>query len=113
MVLTLDPVIHEAARLRILAILFRNRQASFTQLRDTLQLTSGNLASHAKRLVDARYVESGRVLAGVHFEVRFRITPLGSAAFHQYIEALRALVAPEVDLDAPAASTKTSPGTSA
>lgn len=90
----LDPVIHQAVRLRILSVLYRNRQASFTHLRDDLQLTAGNLASHAARLLEAGYVESGRVLAGVSFEVRYRITAKGSEAFKAYVGALQSLLEP-------------------
>lgn len=90
--MTLDPTIHQATRLRIMAALFRNRESSFTRLRDGLSLTDGNLGSHAAALEKAGYVESRRALAGLSFEVRYRITPAGSAAFVAYTEALRALL---------------------
>ena len=90
---SLDPVIHQPIRLRILAALYRNRQASFTNLRDGLGLTAGNLASHAARLIEAGYVESGRVLAGINFEVRYRITPQGNDAFRAYVDNLQSLLA--------------------
>lgn len=89
----LDPVIHQPTRLAILALLYRNRQASFTAVQKGLGLTPGNLASHAGKLEAAGYVTSGRVLAGLAFEVRYRITPAGNDAFRAYLEALRALVA--------------------
>ena len=75
-----------------MAALFRNREASFTHLRDGLALTDGNLGSHAAALEKAGYVASGRVLSGLSFEVRYRITPAGSTAFVAYTEALRALL---------------------
>ncbi|MGQ0536924.1 MAG: transcriptional regulator [Methanobacteriota archaeon] len=90
----LDPVIHQPVRLRIMTALHKNREASFTGLRDGLGLTDGNLASHVARLEAAGYVVSGRVLAGLHFEVRYRITPEGSEAFRRYLEALRRLLDP-------------------
>lgn len=90
--MTLDPTIHQATRLRIMAALFRNRESSFTRLRDGLALTDGNLGSHAAALEKAGYVESRRALAGLSFEVRYRITPAGSAAFVAYTQALRALL---------------------
>lgn len=89
----LDPAIHQEVRLRILAVLYRNRQASFTHLRDGLELTAGNLASHVGRLIEAGYLESGRVLTGVNFEVRYRITAKGDQAFRGYVEALKGLLA--------------------
>ena len=88
----LDPVIHQATRLRIMAALFRNREASFTQLRDGLGLTDGNLGSHSAALEKAGYLESRRALAGLSFEVRYRITAAGSAAFVAYTQELRALL---------------------
>lgn len=88
----LDPVIHQATRLRIMAALFRNRESSFTRLRDGLRLTDGNLGSHAAALEKAGYLESRRALSGLAFEVRYRITPQGSAAFVAYTESLRALL---------------------
>lgn len=84
----LDPVIHQATRLRIMAALQRNRETSFTRLRDGLGLTDGNLASHAAKLEEAGYLESRRALAGISFEVRYRITPRGAAAFQAYSAAL-------------------------
>ena len=89
----LDPVIHQATRLRIMAALHRNREASFTSLRDGLGLTDGNLASHAAKLEEAGYLHSRRALAGLSFEVRYRITPAGSDAFRAYVDALRNLLA--------------------
>lgn len=88
----LDPVIHQQTRLQILALLYRNRQASFTDLRDGLGLTPGNLASHAAKLEEAGYVRSGRVLVALNFEVTYRITEEGSEAFRAYLEALQQLV---------------------
>lgn len=75
-----------------MAALFRNREASFTSLRDGLALTDGNLGSHATALESAGYVSSRRALVGVSFEVRFRITAAGSQAFIAYTRELRALL---------------------
>jgi DNA-binding MarR family transcriptional regulator len=88
----LDPVIHQPTRLQILTLLYRNRRASFIDLRDGLRLTPGNLASHAARLEEAGYVQSGRVLVDLSFEVHYRITEQGSAAFRAYLDALRSFL---------------------
>lgn len=99
---TLDPVIHQATRLRIMAVLHRNRELSFTRLRDGLGLTDGNLGSHAASLEKAGYVEARRVLAGLSFEVRYRITPRGADAFQAYARDLLALLAEGDAPDPPA-----------
>ena len=86
----LDPVIHQATRLRIMALLFRNRVAAFTWVRDTLALTDGNLDTHTAKLEEAGYVRRGRALDIGGFQVRMKITPEGDAAFRAYLEGLRA-----------------------
>jgi DNA-binding MarR family transcriptional regulator len=88
----LDPVIHQPTRLRIVALLYRNRRASFTWVRDTLGLTDGNLGSHAAKLAEAAYIEEGRVLTTAGFQVWLRMTPRGDEAFGAYLEALKAYV---------------------
>jgi DNA-binding MarR family transcriptional regulator len=88
-----DPVIHQATRLRIVATLHRNREMGFVALRDALGLTEGNLGSHAARLVEAGYVEARRVLAGLSFELRYRLTAKGSAAFEAYLAELERFLA--------------------
>ena len=92
---TLDPIIHQATRLRIMALLFRNRVASFTWVRDSLGLTDGNLDAHAAKLEEAGYVMRGRALDIGGFEVRMKITPQGDAAFRAYLEGLRAYLGME------------------
>jgi DNA-binding MarR family transcriptional regulator len=88
----LDPVIHQAVRLRVMAALQRNREARFTALRDALELTDGNLASHAAVLEKAGYVEARRILTPTGFELRYRITPRGVDAFLGYVAELKALL---------------------
>jgi DNA-binding MarR family transcriptional regulator len=92
---SLDPVIHQATRLRIMTLLFRNRVAPFTWARDTLGLTDGNLDTHSKRLEEAGYIRRGRVLTTGGFQVRLRMTPEGDAAFRAYLQGLKAYLVPE------------------
>ncbi len=99
----LDATIHQRTRLAILSALHRNRQASFTDLRDGLELTGGNLTSHAKTLEEVGYVERFEALVGTRFETRYRITEEGSQAFEAYLEQLETLLEGEgVDEPAPA-----------
>ena len=97
----LDPVIHQPARLRIMAALQRNREARFTHLRDALGLTDGNLGSHAATLEKAGYLEARRALTPTGFELRYRITPQGAAAFLAYVQALQAVLAEAAPASAP------------
>ncbi|HEV2317084.1 MAG TPA: transcriptional regulator [Thermoplasmata archaeon] len=92
---SLDPIIHQLVRLRVMALLSRNRAASFVWVRDTLQLTDGNLGSHVARLVSAGYAESTRLLTRSGFQVWLRITPKGDQAYRAYLSGLRSYLAPE------------------
>lgn len=85
----LDPVIHQPTRLRLMTVLHRNRQCSFTDLRDGCGLTPGNLASHMAKLEETGYVRSGRVLVDLTFEVQYKLTDEGAAAFRAYLGALQ------------------------
>lgn len=89
----LDRTIHQRTRLRVLALLHRNRSARFTWVRKTLDLTAGNLGSHAGRLEEEGYVARDRVLTGDGFEVRLRITPEGAEAFRDYLASLEDVLA--------------------
>ena len=94
-------MIHQATRLRILAALYKNRESSFTDLRNGLDLTDGNLASHAEKLQQAGYIDARRALSGLSFEVRYKITPAGSTAFRAYVNELRGLLADAVASEDP------------
>jgi DNA-binding MarR family transcriptional regulator len=89
----LDTTIHQRTRLAILSALHRNREARFTDLQEALDLTAGNLTSHADTLEEAGYLESFEALAGTEFETRYRITDEGAAAFEAYLEDLERLLA--------------------
>ncbi|HVM46001.1 MAG TPA: transcriptional regulator [Candidatus Thermoplasmatota archaeon] len=99
----LDPTIHQPTRLQILAALYRNREMSFTDLRDGLGLTPGNLGAHVAKLEEAGLVRSGRVIVDLTFELHYRITDEGLDAFRAYLAQLRALLGPLPDEAAPAA----------
>lgn len=86
-----DPILHQPTRLEIVAYLYRNRNAPFTEVRDALKLTAGNLQSHGEKLRKAGYIEIQRVLVGI-FEVHWRITPKGDAAFEAYFQEMRRLL---------------------
>lgn len=92
---TLDKRIHEPVRLAIMVqLVAEGPQLRFTYLRDALQLTQGNLASHLRALEAAGFiiVEKRRALADAATYVR--ITDDGHAAFAAYLEALNAALEP-------------------
>jgi DNA-binding MarR family transcriptional regulator len=92
---TLDPLIHVPARLKIvvtLAALPDGGALSFTRLQDMIGLTPGNLGMHLKKLEEADYLTSERVIDGVASRTSVALTSQGRAALDTYKEALRGLL---------------------
>lgn len=92
----LDPIIHQATRLQVLAFLHRNGEASFGELLLVLGLTEGNLGAHADKLQEAGLIETFHALVGLRFEKRYRMTSRGRDAFREYRSALARLLGAEV-----------------
>jgi DNA-binding MarR family transcriptional regulator len=90
--LQLDRVIHEKGRLAIMSLLAATTRLGFTEMRDSLGMTDGNLTAHVRTLQEAGYVavtksfESGRPLT------TFTLTPAGRKAFAAYIDLLERIV---------------------
>lgn len=80
------------ARLQLMGLLHRHRDVSAREARRALGLTDGNLASHAAKLQEAGWLQARKALAPTGFEVRYRITPDGSAAFVAHVAELRRLL---------------------
>lgn len=77
-------IIHQPTRLTIMAMLAKHRDVGFAAMRDALELTDGNLQSHAKRLEDAGLIESRRALGATGVVVRYAITRAGDEALGAY-----------------------------
>jgi len=88
----LDRIIHEKGRLAIMSLLAATPQLSFTELRDTLSLTDGNLTAHIRTLHEAGYVAITKSFQGSRSLTTFALTPHGTKAFSQYIDILEQFV---------------------
>lgn len=91
----LDPVIHVQARLRIVTVLDTlspGDSLSFPRLQRVLDVTSGNLATHLKRLEESGYAKVEKVLEGRSPVTYVRLTDEGRHAFRVYKRNLRALL---------------------
>ena len=89
----LDDTIHQRARLGILALLAPAEDVDFRFLRDSLELTDGNLSSHLQVLSDAGYLVIQKHFVRKRPQTRVAITPEGRKAFDAELTLLRELVA--------------------
>lgn len=87
----LDPLLLDRNRLAIALFLLARGTTRFKALQDGLGLTSGNLASHLRRLEEAGYVKTARTLPDARARV-VRITPQELGALQTMIDRLRSAV---------------------
>ena len=92
-VFQLDRVIHEKGRLAIMSLLAASRQLSFIELRDSLQMTDGNLSVHIRTLQETGYVAVTKSFQARKPQTTCALTSAGRAAFAKYVDLLEAIVA--------------------
>jgi len=89
----LDRVMHEKARLGILASLAANSNGLlFNDLKQLCALTDGNLSRHLGVLTDAGLIETWKGSSGSRPQTLYRLTPDGSKRFSQYIRELENVI---------------------
>lgn len=88
----IDDVVHQRARLGILATLASVERVEFSHLRDTLNLTDGNLSRHIQVLDEVGFVKVTKTFAGKKPLTTLSITKTGRAAFEAEVAALREIV---------------------
>jgi DNA-binding transcriptional ArsR family regulator len=88
----LDRIIHEPARLRIVALLAGAKGADFLWLLRESGLTKGNLSSHLAKLEEAGYVAIDKTFRGKIPLTLVGLTPAGRRAFQAYKRTLNGLL---------------------
>ena len=90
--LQLDRVIHEKGRLAIMSLLAASPALSFTELRDTLGMTDGNLTTHLRILQEEGFVALSKSYANKRPLTTCSLTAAGKKAFTGYIDLLEQIV---------------------
>lgn len=79
-------------RLGVMSILMVNDRADFLFLKETLELTDGNLASHLIALEKAGYIEVNKTFVGKKPNTSYIASTEGKQAFREHIDALENLL---------------------
>ncbi len=79
-------------RLGIMSVLMVNESADFNTLKELLELTDGNLASHIKALEGLNYIETKKQFIGRKPNTNYEITALGRKIFQEHLDALANLI---------------------
>ena len=88
----LNRVIHEKGRLAIMSMLAASPELSFTELRDALEMTDGNLTTHIRALQEAGYVSVAKSYQNNRPLTTCSLTSPGREAFAEYINLLEQIV---------------------
>lgn len=88
----LDEGVHQRVRLGVLAVAVEGKRVDFAFLRDTLDLTAGNLSRHLQVLEKAGYLEVDKVFGGRRPRTWVRVTAAGGAAFDEEMALLESLL---------------------
>ena len=106
---SMEHVIHVKGRLAIVSILAATESLQFTELRDALRQTDGNLATHLRSLEQAGYVTTRKVGGESKTVTVVSLSKEGRTAFRRYVDALEHIVHRHRE---PSTETeRTSPGT--
>lgn len=79
-------------RLQIMSVLIANAFYDFSSLKDELNVTDGNLASHIKALEKEKYISVTKSFVDRKPHTRYKITDRGRTAFKKHLDALEAVV---------------------
>ena len=90
--LQLDRVIHETGRLAIMSALAGTAELSFTELRDTLDMTDGNLTTHIRILQEEGFISVAKSYQNNRSLTTCSLTKAGRKAFTGYIDLLEQIV---------------------
>lgn len=90
--LALDVILHQPLRTRIVAYLASRGEATFTELKQLLEVTDGNLEAHIKKLRQADYLITHKEKGKGRPQTFYRLTVSGKSAFKLYIKQLQDLL---------------------
>jgi len=88
----LDPMLHERGRLAIVSMLAAVESLTFTELRDGLEMTDGNLSVHLQKLEAQGYIGIDKQFVGRRPLTTCRLSKAGRKAFVHYLDQLEAIV---------------------
>jgi DNA-binding MarR family transcriptional regulator len=89
---SLDNLIHERARLSLISALAAHNSLSFSELKELLQMTDGNLSVQTRKLEAAGYISCEKSFVGRTPRTEFALTDSGRVALQRYVAHMEALI---------------------
>ena len=88
----LDRLIHERLRLGIISALAANESLTFSDLKNLMNTTDGNLSVHARKLEDAGYISVSKFFEGRLPKTEYKLTAAGRTALENYLSHMESLI---------------------
>lgn len=88
----LNKIFDSRIRLGIMSALLVNTDVNFNELKELIEVTDGNLASHLKTLEEADYVKVNKGFVGRKTNTTYTVTRTGEKAFKRHLEALEKMI---------------------
>ncbi len=79
-------------RLGLMSVLIANDEVDFNKMKELLDVTDGNLASHVSALEKVEYITVFKQFVGKKTQTTYKITELGRKAFAEHLDALEAII---------------------
>ena len=79
-------------RLGIMSVLMVNEWVDFTEMKNLVEITDGNMASHSTALEKSKYIEVKKEFVGKKPKTSYRATTAGKDAFKDHLAALEKLL---------------------
>ena len=88
----LNKIFDSRIRLGIMSAVLVNEEVNFNDLKELIQVTDGNLASHLKTLEEAVYIKVKKGFIGRKTNTTYAVTKAGEKAFKTHLEALEKMI---------------------
>ena|SRR5258705_6715630 len=88
----LNKVFDSRIRLGIMSSLVLNNRTNFNELKELIQVTDGNLASHLKTLEEAGYIQVEKGFIGRKTNTTYALTHSGKKAFKSHLDGLEKMI---------------------
>lgn len=88
----LNKVFDSRVRLGIMSALMVNESVHFNELKELIEVTDGNLASHLRTLEESGYIKVQKGFVGRKTQTTYSVTKAGEKAFRQHLEALEQMI---------------------
>lgn len=88
----LNKVFDSRIRLGIMSALMVNQEVNFNELKELIEVTDGNLASHLKTLEENQYIRVQKGFVGRKTNTTYSVTKAGEKAFKAHLDALEKMI---------------------